>query len=121
MPIAEVNGARGVAGDISSNEGLPPAVSVTRSILGGGVGGRALSSRSGNGFGATLCGDIGAVGAAVDWQVLAALDYAFRSSIFRSAIDLDAGVRSLNFDYTAEHVRFNVHMYGPILSATLHL
>jgi len=75
----------------------------------------------GNGFGATIYGDIGAGGAAIDWQVLATLDYAFRSSIFRSAIDLHAGIRSLNFDYTAERARFNVHMYGPIFSATLHL
>ena len=114
--------AWGFTGDISLNEGLLPAVSVTRGASwADGLAAARYHRDLGNGFGATLYGDIGAGGAALDWQVLATLDYALRTSIFRSPIDLHAGVRSLNFDYTAERARFNVHMYGPILSATVHL
>jgi len=110
-------GARawGFAGDISLNEGLLPAVSVTRGESWADALAAARYHRDlGNGFGATLYGDVGAGGAAVDWQVLATVDYSFRPRI-----DLHAGFRSMNFNYTGPLARFNVHMYGPILSGTL--
>jgi hypothetical protein len=62
VPIAEVNGAWGVAGGISLNEGLLPAVSVTRGASCAEGWRPARYHRDlGKGFGATLYGDIGVV------------------------------------------------------------
>jgi hypothetical protein len=111
-------GARawGFAGDISLSQGLLPAVSVTRGASwADGLAAVRYHRDLGNGFGATLYGDLGAGGASIDWQLLATVDYSFRSWL-----DLHAGFRSMNFDYTAERARFDVHMYGPILSGTVH-
>jgi hypothetical protein len=72
----------------------------------------------GNGFGLTAYGDLGgfAIAAHTDWQISGTLDYALNSWL-----DLRAGYRSLNVDYTAKRrpVGFDVHMKGPIIAATL--
>jgi hypothetical protein len=69
----------------------------------------------GNGFGATVYGDVGGFGLAahVDWQVIGTLDYALRPGI-----DLHAGFRSLNFNISAPRAGLNVNMNGPMVAAT---
>ena len=71
----------------------------------------------GNGFGATAYGDVGGfgLGAHTDWQVMGTLDYPLNSWI-----NLRAGYRSLNFNYTTEvgSIGFNIHMRGPIFAGT---
>lgn len=71
----------------------------------------------GNSFGATAYADVGGFGAGanVDWQIIALIDYTVASWL-----DLHAGFRTLNFDYDGPRANFNVHMYGPILSGTIH-
>ena len=71
----------------------------------------------GNGYSATAYGDVGGfgIGAHVDWQLVGTIDYALQPGI-----DLHAGFRSLNFNVGAPRADFNVHMYGPIVSATVH-
>ncbi|HVM79638.1 MAG TPA: hypothetical protein VMU06_11495 [Stellaceae bacterium] len=72
----------------------------------------------GDGFSATFYGDVGGFGAGakIDWQAVATLDYASTPKT-----DIHLGFRALNFDYSAEKAKFNVHMYGPLLAATFHL
>jgi hypothetical protein len=107
----------GFNGDLSLNQGLLPAVNIT----GGGAWADPLISlryhrELGNGFGATVYGDVGGFGLAanVDWQVLGTVDYAVKPGI-----DLHAGFRSLNFDFSTPRAGVNVNMYGPIFAATL--
>jgi hypothetical protein len=108
--------AWGLSGDVSLNEGLLPAVSVTRGASwADGLAALRYHRELGNGFGATLYGDLGAGGADLDWQGMATLDYRLRSSI-----DLHAGFRALGFDHTDPIAKFTVSSYGPILSVTFH-
>lgn len=106
----------GFNGDISLNQGLLPAVSITS----GAVWADPLLAvryhrEFGNGFGATAYGDVGGfgVGAHIDWQVVATVDYAVKPGI-----DMHAGFRSLNFNYGLPNAGLTMNMYGPILSAT---
>lgn len=108
--------AWGIGGNISLNPGLLPAVTVTR----GGAWADGLAAvryhlELGNGFGATGYGDVGAGGANLDWQAVATLDYSIAYGV-----ELHAGFRSLNFNYDSRFARFNVQMYGPVLSATFY-
>jgi hypothetical protein len=102
---------------LSLNQGLLPAVSITS---GAAWADPMLSVRYhrdlGNGFGATAYGDVGGFGAAanVDWEVIATVDYSYKSWI-----DLHGGFRSLNFNYNAPKAGLDMHMYGPFFSATL--
>ena len=92
--------AWGFAGDISLRRGLLPAVSVVNGLSWADPMIAARYHRDlGNGFGATAYADVGGfgVGAHVDWQVIGTLDYAANNWI-----DLNAGFRSLNFNYTAQ-------------------
>jgi len=103
---------------LSVNEGLLPAFTATR---GGAWADPLISVRYhrdlGSGFGATVYGDVGGFGLAanVDWQVVATVDYGWKSWI-----DLHAGFRSLNFEYSLPRAGLNVNMYGPILAGTIH-
>jgi hypothetical protein len=47
--------------------------------------------------------------------VIGTIDYAVNSWT-----DAHVGFRSSNFNYGAPRANFNVNMYGPIISATLH-
>ena len=69
----------------------------------------------GNGFGATAYGDVGGfgIGAHIDWQVVATVDYALQLGV-----DLRAGFRSLNFNVGAPRADFDINMYGPNMSGT---
>ncbi len=71
----------------------------------------------GNGFSATGYADVGGFGAGadvdVDWQLIGTIDYARNPGL-----DLHAGFRGLNFNYGAPRAGFDVHMYGPIISAS---
>jgi hypothetical protein len=72
----------------------------------------------GNGWGLTAYGDVGGfdLGAHTDWQVIGTVDYAPNPWL-----NLRLGYRSLNVTYEPSSgfdVGFNVHMKGPILSAT---
>jgi hypothetical protein len=102
---------------LSLNQGLLPAVSVTS---GGTWADPLISVRYhrdlGDGFGATVYGDVGGFGLAanVDWQAVATVDYAWKSWI-----DLHAGFRGLGFDYSLPRAGVNVTMYGPILAGTI--
>jgi hypothetical protein len=71
----------------------------------------------GDGFSATLYGDVGGfgTGANIDWQGVATVAFAVNPGT-----DVHLGFRSLNFDYTRPKAGFNVHMYGPVLAATFH-
>jgi hypothetical protein len=106
----------GVDGDISLNQGLLPAVNISN---GGAWADPLIAARYhrelGNGFGATVYGDVGGFGLAahVDWQVIGTLDYALRPGI-----DLHAGFRSLNFNISAPRAGLNVNMNGPMVAAT---
>jgi hypothetical protein len=102
--------------NISLSQALLPAVNIS----GGGAWADPLIAARyhrelGNGFGATLYGDVGGfgLGADLDWQVIATVDYAFRPGI-----DLQAGFRSLNFNQTVPRAGLNVNMYGPLIAAT---
>ena len=109
--------AWGVDGDISLHRGMLPPVSLTK---GGSWADPMLAVRYrrelGNGFSLTAYGDVGGFGAGsdVDWQLIGTIDYAWMPGI-----DLHAGFRTLNFDKGAPRADFNVHMYGPIIAATL--
>ena len=86
--------AWGLDGDISLNQGLLVPVSVSKGEAWADPMIAARYHRDlGNGFGATVYGDLGGfgVGAHVDWQVLGTIDYAASPGI-----DLHAGFRSLN-------------------------
>jgi hypothetical protein len=110
--------AWGFAGGITLNEGLLPSVSVTRgNAWADPLIGARYHRDLGNGFGATAYGDVGGfgVGAHIDWQLLGTIDYAANSWI-----DLHAGFRSMNFNYSLPNAGLNVNMYGPILAATFH-
>ena len=106
----------GFNGDISLNQGLLPAVSITS---GTDWADPLIAVRYhrelGNGFGATAYGDFGGfgLGAHVDWQVIGTVDYALKPGV-----DLHAGFRSLNFNYALPRAGLNMNMYGPIIAAT---
>jgi hypothetical protein len=109
--------AWGFAGDISLDQGrLLPAVSVSNGVS---WADPLIALRYhhdlGNGFGATVYGDLGGfgLGAHVDWQVMGTIDYALESWI-----DLHAGFRSMNFNYSLPRAGLNVGLNGPIFSAT---
>jgi hypothetical protein len=108
----------GLSGGITLNEGLVPSFAVTR---GNAWADPPISVRYhhdlGSGFGATAYGDVGSfgVGAHIDWQLVGTIDYGLNSWI-----DLHAGFRSLNFNYSLPNAGLNVNMYGPILAATFH-
>jgi len=109
----------GFSGDVTLNQERLPSFTATKGdswadpIL-------ALRYRHalGDGFSATFYGDVGGfgAGASIDWQAIATVDYAPTPST-----DIHLGFRALNFDYSAEKAKFNVHLYGPILAATFHL
>jgi hypothetical protein len=106
----------GFKSSLSLNEGLLPAVNITN---GGSWADPLIAARYhrelGNGFGATVYGDVGGfgLGADLDWQVIGTVDYAFKPGI-----DLHAGFRSLNFNQTVPRAGIDVNMYGPIIAAT---
>jgi hypothetical protein len=108
----------GFSMNVDLNAGLIPATSVSRSD---GWTDPLIAGRYhrdlGNGFGLTAYGDVGGfgVGAHIDWQLMATVDYApYPWLSFR------LGYRTLNFDYDASNsnLGFNVHMRGPILAGT---
>jgi hypothetical protein len=102
---------------LSLNQGLLPAVNVTS---GGAWADPLISLRYhrdlGDGFGATVYGDVGGFGLAanVDWQAVGTIDYAWKSWI-----DLHAGFRGLGFDFSLPRAGVNMTMYGPILAGTI--
>jgi len=110
--------AWGLDGDIAVTRALLPPVSVTH---GASWADPILAIRYhrdlGDGFSASLYGDVGGFGAGakIDWQAIASIDYAVTSQI-----DLHAGFRSLNFDRNDPKAEFNVHYYGPLIAATFH-
>ncbi len=110
--------AWGLAGDIKLNQGLLPAATIASGLSWADplIGGR-YHRELGNGFGATASADVGGfgLGAQIDWQILATLDYRFNSWI-----DLHGGIRSLNYTYRGARAEFTEHMYGPILGLTMH-
>jgi hypothetical protein len=108
--------AHSLAGNISLSEGLRPPVSVSSGLSWADpLIGLRYHRDLGNGYAATLYGDVGGfgIGAHIDWQILATIDYALQPFA-----DLHAGFRSLNFNYVGARAGFDVHMYGPIVSAT---
>ena len=110
--------AWGFMGDISLNPGLLPATVVSNGMSWADpMLALRYSHDLGNGLSATAYADVGGFGAGahVDWQLIGTIDYAAASWI-----DLHAGFRTLNFDYTATRAEFNFHMYGPILGGTIH-
>ena len=108
--------AWGLDGGITLNQGLLPSFPVTRGTAWADplIGAR-YHRDLGNGFGATVYGDVGGfgVGAHIDWQVLGTIDYAVRDWI-----DLHAGFRDMGFNYSLPRSNLYVNMYGPILGAT---
>lgn len=110
--------AWGIEGGLTLNEGLLPSFTVTR---GSAWADPLIAVRYhrdlGNGFGATAYGDVGGfgVGAHIDWQLIGTIDYSANSWI-----DLHAGFRSLNFNYSLPNAGLNMNMNGPILAATFH-
>jgi hypothetical protein len=108
--------AWGLSGDITLNRRVRGAVNVSN---GAAWADPMLAIRYhrdfGNGYSATLYGDVGGFGAGanVDWQVVGTIDYALKPGI-----DLHAGIRSLNFNYDAARANLALHMSGPILAAT---
>ncbi len=106
----------GFNSSISLNQGLLPAVNITS---GGAWADPLIAARYhrelGNGFGATVYGDVGGfgLGADLDWQVIGTVDYALRPGI-----DLHGGFRSLNFNQTVPRAGLDVNMYGPLFAAT---
>jgi hypothetical protein len=108
--------AWGVAGDISLNQGLLPAVTVSNGLAWADPLIAVRYHRDlGNGFGATAYGDVGGfgVGAHIDWQLVGTIDYAWRPGV-----DLHAGMRDMGFSFGAPRANINMNMYGPIISAT---
>jgi hypothetical protein len=107
-----------LGGDISLNQGLLPPLSVSS---GAAWADPLIAVRYhrelGNGFGATVDGDIGGfgLGAHVDWQAAATIDYALKPGL-----DMHAGFRSLNFNVGLASTGLRLNIYGPILAATLH-
>jgi len=109
--------AWGFDGNIALNQGLLlPAVNVANGLSWADplIGAR-YHRDFGNGYSATAYGDIGGfgLGAHIDWQAVATLDYALNSWV-----DLHGGFRSLNFSFGGSRADFRQHIYGPILSAT---
>jgi hypothetical protein len=108
--------AWGFDGSLALNQGLLPPAAVSN---GGSWADPLLAARYhrdlGNGYSATVYGDIGGfgIGAHLDWQLVGTIDYALNSWA-----ELHGGFRSLNFNIGAPRADFDVHMYGPILSAT---
>jgi hypothetical protein len=106
----------GFNSSISLSQALLPAVNISR---GGAWADPLIAARYhrelGDGFSATLYGDVGGFGAGadLDWEVIATVDYAFRPGI-----DLHAGFRSLNFNQTIPRAGVDVNMYGPLIAAT---
>lgn len=110
--------AWGLDGDISLNQGLLPAVVVSDGLSWADPMLAARYHRDlGNGFGLTAYADVGGFGAGanIDWQIATLIDYTVGPRL-----DFHAGFRTLNFDYNGPRANFNVHMYGPILSGTIH-
>lgn len=108
--------AWGLAGDITLNEGLLPAVSVSNGLSWADPLVAVRYHRElGNGFSATASGDVGGfgLGAHIDWQLVGTIDYAVNSWI-----DAHAGFRSLNFNYGAPHADFKFSGNGPIIGVT---
>jgi hypothetical protein len=108
--------AWGIDGGIALNQGLLPAVTVTKGLAWADPLIAARYHRDlGNGLSATAYGDVGGFGAGanIDWQLIGTIDYAIRPGV-----DLHAGFRSLNFNIGSTPVSSTVHMYGPIISAT---
>jgi hypothetical protein len=70
----------------------------------------------GGGWSGTANADIGGfgVGAHLDWQVLATVDRAVYSWL-----DLRGGFRSLGFNHGGDRSDLAMHMYGPLLAATV--
>jgi hypothetical protein len=107
----------GLGGDVSLNQGLLPPVSVSS---GAAWADPLIAVRYhrelGNGFGATAYGDVGGfgLGAHIDWQASATVDYALKPGI-----DLHGGFRSLNFNAGLENAGLRLNIYGPILAATI--
>ena len=64
----------------------------------------------------TASGDVGGfgVGAHLDWQLMATIDYTVDAGVV-----LHAGFRSLNFDEGLPRAGLTVNLYGPIVAATL--
>jgi hypothetical protein len=91
-----------------------PPVTLTRGATwtDGLVGGRYHVNFE-NGFGATAYGDVGGGGARIDWQLVGSVDYKPKGWPV-----LSAGFRSLNFNFQAEHARFNSNFYAPYIAAT---
>jgi len=106
----------GLRGDISLGEGLLPSLDVTRgtSWVDPLIGAR-YHRDLGSGFGATAYGAVGGfgVGAHTDWEVLGTIDYAANYWI-----DLHAGFRSLNFNYSFPRAGNTLNLYGPLIAAT---
>ena len=108
----------GLAGGISLNEGLLPALNVSNGLSWADPLLAARYHRDlGDGFSLTAYGDVGGfgLGAHLDWQLIGTIDYALSSGV-----DLHAGFRSLNFNYGAARADFNFNMNGPIIAATVH-
>jgi hypothetical protein len=108
--------AWGLDGDIQLNQGLLPAANVSHGLAWADpLFGARYRRDIGNGYSMTAYGDVGGfgLGAHIDWQLVATVDYAANSWI-----DLHGGFRSLNFNYGGSRADFDVHMYGPIISAT---
>jgi hypothetical protein len=111
--------AWGLAGSLSLNQGLAPALSVSK---GDSFADPLLAARYhcelGNGFGATAYADVGGLGAGanVDWQLIGTIDYKIKSWA-----DLHVGFRSFNFNKDFSRANVGLHLYGPLLAATLHL
>jgi hypothetical protein len=106
----------GIAGAISLSEGLLPPISVSSGLSWADpLFGLRYHRDLGDSFATTFYGDVGGfgIGAHIDWQILATIDYALQP-----ATDLHVGFRSLNFNYAGARAGFDVHMYGPIVSAT---
>jgi hypothetical protein len=111
--------AWGLAGDLSLNQGLAPALSVSNGVS---WADPLLVARYhhelGNGFGATAYADVGGFGAGanIDWQLIGTIDYRVKSWA-----DLHVGFRSLNANYDFQRANVNFHFYGPLVAATFHL
>jgi hypothetical protein len=106
----------GLDGDIQLNQGLLPPANVSKGLAWADpLLGVRYHRDIGNGYSMTAYGDVGGfgLGAHIDWQLVATIDYAMNSWI-----ELHGGFRSLNFNYGGRRADFDVHMNGPILSAT---
>jgi hypothetical protein len=100
----------GFNGDISLNQGLLPALNITNGVdWADPLIALRYHRELGNGFGATVSGDVGGfgLGAHIDWQVIGTVDYALKPGV-----DVHAGFRSLNFNYGLPNAGLNINMYG---------